>query len=86
MGRLRQDSEDRSSLRPWDQNKLALVYFQLGICDYQFGKVTADRSMMQQGQKYSEQSAAMAGPAQAQARQNALNIQRELGAPTGRAR
>jgi hypothetical protein len=67
-----------------DNTKLGVAYFYLGLCNYQFGRLTADRARMQQAQKYSEQSAALPGPMQAQARQNAYAIRTELGTPAKR--
>jgi hypothetical protein len=64
-----------------DNNKLAFAYFQLGVCNYQLGKLTADRTRIQAGQKFSAQAAAMPGPMQGQAAQNAAAMQRELGGP-----
>jgi hypothetical protein len=60
------------------------VYFYLGLANYQLGKLTGDRTKMQEGQKFSEQSAAIAGPMQAQAQRNAALIKQELGAPVVR--
>jgi hypothetical protein len=58
-----------------------VAYFYLGLCNYQYGRLTQDRTRIQAGQKYSEQSAAIPGPMQAQANQNAVAMKRELGAP-----
>lgn len=66
-----------------DSGKLSTAYFALGVCNYQFGKLTQDRTRIQAGEKFSEQSAAIAGPMQAQARTNVAAMQRELGAGTG---
>jgi hypothetical protein len=60
------------------------VYFYLGLANYQLGKLTGDRPRMQEGQKFSEQSAAIAGPMQTQAQRNASLIKQELGTPVGR--
>jgi len=60
------------------------IYFYLGLANYQLGKLTGDRTKMQEGQKFSEQSAAIAGPMQAQAQRNAALIKQELGAPVVR--
>ena len=57
------------------------VLFYLGLANYQLGKATGDRSRISEGQKFSEQSAAMPGPMQAQAQRNALVIKQELAAP-----
>ena len=64
-----------------DNNRLGPAYFYLGLCNYQLGKLTQDRTRIQAGQKYSAQSAAIAGPMQGQASQNATAMQRELGGP-----
>lgn len=57
------------------------VYFYLGLADYQLGKLTGDRTKMQEGQKFSEQAGNLGGPMQAQAQRNAALIKQELGAP-----
>jgi len=62
-----------------DNYKLGIVYFYLGLAEYQLGKVTLDRTKMQAGLKYSQQSAAIAGPMKDQAYHNVLAIQNELG-------
>ena len=62
-----------------DNYKLGIVYFYLGLANYQLGKVTLDRTKMQAGLKYSQQSAAIAGPMKDQAYHNVLAIQNELG-------
>lgn len=61
-----------------DNYRLGIVYFYLGLANYQLGKVTLDRPRMQAGLKYSQQSAAIAGPMKDQAYHNALAIQNEL--------
>ena len=60
------------------------TYFYLGLCNYQISKLTQDRSKLQEAQKFSEQSAAMAGPMQQQASRNAALMKQELGAPVVR--
>jgi hypothetical protein len=64
-----------------DQRTLGITYYYLGLADYQIGKVTSDRSKLVEGQKYSEQSAAIAGPMQQQAYKNAQAMKQELAAP-----
>jgi hypothetical protein len=64
-----------------DNSRLGYAYYLLGLANFQFGKMTQDRTKMQAGQKYSEQSAAIAGPYQANARQNANAMRTELAAP-----
>ncbi len=60
---------------------LGPAYFYLGLSNYQLGKLTSDRSKMMEGQKFSEQSAAIAGPMQTQAARNVQAIKQELAAP-----
>jgi hypothetical protein len=60
------------------------VYFYLGLSNYQLGRLTGDLPRIQEGQKFSEQSAAIAGPMQTQAQRNAALIKQELGAPVVR--
>lgn len=62
-----------------DQGKLGVAYFSLGVCEYQFGKATADRTRMQAGQQYMEKSAAIRGPYQNQAYQQNAAMKQELG-------
>jgi hypothetical protein len=61
-----------------DNYKLGIVYFYLGLANYSLGKQTMDRPRMQAGLKYSQQSAAIAGPMKDQAYHNVLAIQNEL--------
>jgi hypothetical protein len=63
---------------------LGPAYFYLGLSNYQLGKLTGDRSKIMEGQKYSEQSAAIAGPMQTQAARNVAAIKQELAAPVRR--
>jgi hypothetical protein len=60
------------------------AYFYLGLCNYQLSKLTQDRAKLQEAQKFSEQSAGMPGPMQAQASRNAALMKQELGAPVVR--
>lgn len=62
-----------------DTNKLGVAYFSLGVCEYQFGKMTADRTRMQAGQQYMEKAAAIRGPYQNQAYQQNNAMKQELG-------
>ena len=61
-----------------DNTRMGVVYFYLGLANYQLGKMTMDRTKMQAGLKYSQQSAAIAGPMKDQAYHNVLAIQNEL--------
>ncbi len=62
---------------------LGITYFYLGVANYQLGKLTQDRTKIQAGLKYSQQSAAIAGPMQGQANTNVAAMSKELGAPAG---
>jgi hypothetical protein len=64
-----------------DQRSVGIADFYLGLANYQIGKLTGDRTKIQEGQKYSEQSAAIAGPFQQRASQNAAAMKTELAAP-----
>jgi hypothetical protein len=64
-----------------DQRVLGITYFYLGLADYQIGKATSDRTKIQEGQKYSEQSAAIPGPMQQKAATNAQAMKADLAAP-----
>ena len=64
-----------------DQRTLGIVYYYLGLADYRIGKAIGDRTKIQEGEKYSEQSAAIAGPMQQGAIQNAQAMKAELAAP-----
>ena len=60
------------------------VYFYLGLANYSMGKagtVMIDRTKVQEGQKFSEISAGMSGPKQADAQRNAAAMKQELSAP-----
>jgi hypothetical protein len=61
-----------------DGNKTEAAYFSLGICNYQYGKLTANRAMQQQGQQYMEKAAAQKGPFQTQAYQQNVAMKQEL--------
>lgn len=62
-----------------DNTRLGAVYFYLGLANYQLGKMTMDKPRIQAALKYSQQSAAIAGPYKDQAYHNVLVIQNELG-------
>jgi hypothetical protein len=61
-----------------DTNKLGIAYFSLGLCEYNFGKLTADRTKMQSGQQYMEKSAATKSTYQGQAYTQANAMKQEL--------
>ena len=60
------------------------TYFYLGVANYQISKITTDRTKLQEALKFTEQSAAIAGPMQTQARQYVTVMQTELKAPVVR--
>ena len=60
------------------------TYLYLGLANYQLGKAIGDRSKMQEGLKFSEQSAAIAGPSQQQAVRNVAGMKQEMAAPVRR--
>ncbi len=57
------------------------AYFYLGVANYQLSKITTDRTKLQEALKFTQQSAAIAGPMQAQAQQYVGVMQNELRAP-----
>jgi tetratricopeptide (TPR) repeat protein len=62
-----------------DNTRLGAIYFYLGLANYQLGKMTMDKPRIQLALKYSQQSAAIAGPYKDPAYHNVLAIQTELG-------
>jgi len=78
---------DLKEALPYIGKEPALVgtaYFYLGLSNYQLGRLMNDRARMLTAQKYSEQSAAMAGPNQQAAARNAAAIKGELAGPAKR--
>ena len=60
------------------------TYFYLGLASYNISKLTNDRVKLQEAEKFSEQSAAIAGPMQQQAMRNVAAMKQELAAPVRR--
>jgi len=60
------------------------AYFYLGVANYQISKITTDRTKLQEALKFTQQSAAIAGPMQVQAQQYVNVMQGELRAPVVR--
>ncbi|MBV8844300.1 MAG: hypothetical protein JO307_15955 [Bryobacterales bacterium] len=60
------------------------TYFYLGLANYNLSKLTSDRVKLQEAEKFSEQSAAIAGPMQQQAMRNVAAMKQELAAPVRR--
>jgi tetratricopeptide (TPR) repeat protein len=80
------DSNLRSAL-PMVSGQPALAgptYFYLGVANYQLSKITTDRTKLQEALKFTQQSAAIAGPMQSQAQQYVTVMQTELKAPVVR--
>ena len=80
------DRDLRAALPLIAAQQTGAAYFYLGLANYQLGKLTQDRSKIQQGIKYSDQAAGMPGPMQAQAARNSQGMKAELAAPAGRGR
>lgn len=62
-----------------DNQLLPIVLFQLGVADFEVGKTTKNRAMLQDALKFSQQSAAMKSPVQADAANNVKTISRSIG-------
>lgn len=62
-----------------DDQLRAMGLFHLGLANYQLGKAAKNKARMQEGLKYSEESAALASPLQVQALKNVQVIRAELG-------
>jgi hypothetical protein len=62
-----------------DNNKLNAAYFSLGICNFNFGKLTNDKTKMVAGQQYMEKAAAIKGTYQGQAYSQNLAMKQALG-------
>jgi tetratricopeptide (TPR) repeat protein len=58
---------------------LPLVLFQLGVADFELGKASKSRAMMQDALKFSQQAAALKSPIQQQAQNNVKAISRVAG-------
>lgn len=58
---------------------MPIVLFQLGVADFGMGRASKSKTAMQDALKYSQQSAAMSSPVQADAANNAKAIARALG-------
>jgi tetratricopeptide (TPR) repeat protein len=62
-----------------DDRLQPIVLFQLGVADFQLGKTSKNRAMMQDALKFSQQAAAMKSPVQADAQNNVKAISNALG-------
>jgi hypothetical protein len=62
-----------------NQGWLGATLFQLGIVNYQLGKQTLNKAQVLEGAKFSEQAAAIKGPNQQQAGNNAQVMKTEAG-------
>lgn len=81
QGRYAEADRSLRSALPYlaDEQLRAMGLFHLGLSDYQLGKATKEKARLQDGLKYSEQSAAIKSPVQAQAQKNVRAIRGELG-------
>jgi tetratricopeptide (TPR) repeat protein len=70
------DKSFRSALPLVKENKqlLPIVLFHLGVADFELGKSSKSRAMMQDALKYSQQSAALPSPMQTEAANNVKAI------------
>ncbi len=62
-----------------DNQMLGVGLFHLGVADYELGKSTKKRALLQDALKFSQQSAAIKGPLQAQAQANVKAMGRQVG-------
>lgn len=62
-----------------NQEVLGMALFHLGLSDFELGKASKNRATIQQALKYTQQSAAIKSPLQAQAQSNAAAMRRALG-------
>jgi tetratricopeptide (TPR) repeat protein len=58
---------------------LGIGLFHLGVANYELGKATKKRTLLHDALKFSQESAAIKGPLQAQAQANVKAISRQLG-------
>lgn len=75
------DKSLRSALPLVKENTqlLPIVLFHLGVADFELGKASKSRAMMQDALKFSQQSAALKSPMQTEAENNVKAIGRALG-------
>jgi tetratricopeptide (TPR) repeat protein len=62
-----------------DSQMLGVGLFHLGVADYELGKSTKKRALLRDALKFSQQSAAIKSPLQAQALANVKAISRQVG-------
>ena len=80
------DRDLRAAVPLISGQQVGSAYFYLGLANYQLGKLTQDRSRIQQGIKYSDQAAGMPGPMQGQAAKNSQAMKGELAGPAAKGR
>lgn len=73
------DANLRAAVPLISGDRLEAAYFTIGICEFQFGKLTLDKTKMQSGANYMQKAAAMKGPYQGQAYQQAAAMRQALG-------
>ncbi|MBV9035820.1 MAG: hypothetical protein JO182_15125 [Acidobacteriaceae bacterium] len=64
-----------------DDRLQGMVLFQLGVANFQLGKASKNTAMMRQALKFSQRSAALKSPVQADAQNNVKAISKALGVP-----
>ena len=64
-----------------DDRLQGMILFQLGVADFQLGKASKNTAMMRQALKFSQRSAALKSPVQAEAQNNVKAISKALGVP-----
>jgi hypothetical protein len=72
------DMKAAAPLLSGDPARLGTAYYALGVCNFQFGKMTNDRTKMQAGVKYTEQSSGIKSPVQDNAFKNVAAMKKEL--------
>jgi hypothetical protein len=73
------DNNLRAAEKMLSGERLEAAYFTLGICEFQFGKLTLDKTKMESGQQYMQKAAGMKGPYQGQAYGQAAAMKQALG-------
>jgi hypothetical protein len=62
-----------------DPNRLGIAYYGLGVCNFNLGKMTSDKTKMQAGVKYVEQSAGIKSSVQANAAHDLTIMKQAVG-------
>ena len=65
--------------RRGEPNRLGIAYYGLGVCNFNLGKMTSDKTKMQAGVKYVEQSAGIKSSVQANAAHDLTIMKQAVG-------